>query len=39
MTDEALVTKFCNKDAVQNSEANSDATIFLVKLWTGTPKF
>ena len=44
MTDEALVTKICDKDAFLNSEINNDATFSVIKSWTskrytGTPNF
>ena len=34
MTDEALVTKICDKDAFLNSEINNDATFSVIKSWT-----
>ena len=34
MTDEALVTKICDKDAFLNSQKNNDATFSVIKSWT-----
>ena len=44
MTDEALVTKICDKDAFINSEIHNDTTFSVIKSWTskmytGTPNF
>ena len=44
MTDEALVTKICNKNAFLNNVINNDAIFSVIKSWTivrytGTPNF
>ena len=44
MTDEALFTKICDKDAFLSSEINNDVTFSVIKSWTSkrytrTPNF
>ena len=34
MTDEALVTKICDKYAFLNAKINSDATLSVINSWT-----
>ena len=34
MTDEALVTKICDKDVFLKGEINNDTTFSMIKTWT-----